>query len=984
MKPNVVTWRALLLATAAVLCSAGAAVAQDAAGDQTKPVEGIKKNDATTTETTGPSPAAGSAESIVVTGSRLRSNQGSSPVEVIGAEQASEAGLMSAADILQTTTIAEGSLQFNNRFGGFVLNGGTGVRTIALHGLGGQQALVLLNGERPGPSGTRGQVGGFDLSVIPDAIVNRYELLKDSASSVYGSDAIAGVINIITRDSVDRPEITGSVSSPLAGGGEVYTLSGAYGLNYNHAKIVFAGELQEDRPIRLEDRDFLSCSHDLVKNPANGQYIDRLDHSIYGGTKYNQCSNVGIINAVDDLLTGGRYVPSPTGQTQGPFPGYVLNHPTTYANSPAASYTADIFSPLFSTGDVQAENKLASFYSKATVDLPANIAWQTEFLYTRRQTVNNSWRQFFPIVTGATIAPYSGDPTYDNPLQSEVRPIMPYPSNQNISIDYYTLTSKLDGGFGGFLSSWNWNVSSNFTLSDGRYKGNVIDVNKSGDANLYAFDQNTGFVIGAPPPVDYFSPGILSGTAVDKLVAAVGGTDIGHTIYDQFDVNASVTGSLFRLPAGDVQTALGVEYRYYSIDDRPGPFSQNGTSWGLTSAGVTKGSDEDKEVFGEIKIPILAKLPFIEDLSVNGSGRAFDYKTVGSDTVWKAGVNWQVTPSFRIRATHGTSFRAPALFELYLANQTSFVSQANDPCIEWDTSSNPNIVAHCQAAGIPPGYLGNQGASAEDIAGGGAGLLKPETSTATTAGFVVTPTGFPLNFEVTYWKIEVDNEIQQLGAANILFACYGLPVFPNQYCNLFTRGQAGAPFAINQIQDGYINLNSDIREGIDFNVHYQQDFNFGTVLFDVDATKETMKLTNVFDPTQVSGFASNNFNGDIGDPKFVANTHLAFKKGNWTLSWFANYIGNMDDTIIGLQQTATYQGFHGAYFDYKTQGIWYHDLSVEYSGNNYKVILGLDNVFDKEPPKVSTGETRYGVIPAFASQYRLDGQTIFATVQKKF
>jgi iron complex outermembrane receptor protein len=177
----------------------GAAVAQTPTSDQPP----------ATVDTTTPAAAEeDDADRVVITGSRIARDAftSTSPIQVITAEQSTLEGLVDTSELIQGSSIAQGSLQLNNQFGGFVVEGGPGINSVSLRGLGAQRSLVLLNGQRPGPAGVRGQVASFDLQVIPDSIISRVEILKDGASSVYGSDAVAGVVNIITRSSVDAPE----------------------------------------------------------------------------------------------------------------------------------------------------------------------------------------------------------------------------------------------------------------------------------------------------------------------------------------------------------------------------------------------------------------------------------------------------------------------------------------------------------------------------------------------------------------------------------------------------------------------------------------------------------------------------------------------------------------------------------------------------------------------------------------------------------
>ena len=237
--------------------------------DQTTPAEGQQTGDR-----------------VVVTGSRIARDAFTStaPIQVITAEASTLEGLVDTSEILQGSSISSGSVQFNNTFGNFVIEGGPGINSVSLRGLGAQRSLVLLNGQRPGPAGVRGQVGSFDLNVIPDSIINRVEILKDGASSIYGSDAVAGVVNIITRTSVDSPELTIQYNATEQGGGNTLQVNGAIGWDLFGGNIMLAAEYEDRDPLKFGDRRNLACAQDLIYDATTGQRIDRRDRSILRNT----------------------------------------------------------------------------------------------------------------------------------------------------------------------------------------------------------------------------------------------------------------------------------------------------------------------------------------------------------------------------------------------------------------------------------------------------------------------------------------------------------------------------------------------------------------------------------------------------------------------------------------------------------------------------------------------------------------------------
>lgn len=961
----------LLPLTAAVIAGlySTAALAQTAAQDQ-------DEEQTEQAEQTAEQPQ--ELERITVTGSLLRRVEYDtvSPVQIITADEAVAVGQVETSEFLQSSSIAAGSTQINGQFSGFVIEGGTGVKTVNLRGLGQQRTLVLLDGRRAGPAGTRGQVAAFDLNVIPEVVLQRVEILKDGASSLYGSDAIGGVVNLITRKSIDSPEFSFGVRAPFDGGGESYSASAATGWNFENGSVVLAGEYFLQEPLRVRDRDFFECPQDYVFDQA-GNRIDRQDRSITAGTPLSGCNNL-YANTVIDALRGTRYIPSPDGTTIGLIPGYRPRTNATYGPGRTAYYEDQLNFDFFGDTQIIDRNERATLFASANFTF-GDINWGTEVLANNRQTSTHRYRQFFPIVGGATspIAAYryANSPTYVAPVPSGVaQPIMPFRSDSEIDVDYFYLNTGLDGMFG---DTWSWQVDASHSRSKGTYSSLGIVASRSGDVR---FDSTA-------PRVNYFDPGFLNGSRMNELEAAVGQWDTGHTVYDQTVLTGIVSGELFELPAGAVAAGFGAEYREFSIDDQPGQLSRTGQLWGQSSALVTKGDDAVSEVFGEIEIPLIAGKPGFERVTLNASTRVFQYDTIdGTNDVWKLGLGWQMTPSFKLRATSGTSYRAPGLFELFLGDQTGFLSQLSiDPCIDWGNSTNDNIRRNCQAQGIPSDYAGGA-SSATVISRGGLGVLESETSRAFTTGFTYTPTWADFSIALDYFNIEVDNQVGQLGAGGILGGCYGNEVFPNGFCNLFDRNPGNhptAPNAITTVRNAYININKQITRGYDLLFRTEKEFAAGNLTVNGQFTYMTESLYRLFDPSIASGFDTDDYLGSIGYPKVVGNLRAAFERGDWTFNWQGDYIHGTKS--LSLNPTFTYFGFPNAVRDIRAERQVIHTVSVFYDQPKWSLLVGVRNVLDQEPPVVSSGvASTYGNVPAFATQYDWYGRSLFARFNYKF
>ncbi len=318
--------------------------------------------------------------------------------------------------------------------------------------------------------------------------------------------------------------------------------------------------------LTVGDRDFFSCAQDRVWG-TDGKRIDREDRSILAGTNLAGCNSANLYaNTIIQLSNSAiRYVPSPDGSTVGPFPGYRPRpRPTpTYANGGTAYYQDVLNYPFFHDQEVINQRERASFYGATDFSFDS-FNWKTQFLYNRRETKAHSWRQFYPTV-------------YNEAEDDYFQTIMPFPSDQKVTIDYFYGTTKFDGQFKS-TDSWSWEVNAGYSRSRGKYSALSIDVDRAGDLNYTEDDM----------PVNYFDPGFLSGARMNELIAAVGQWHTGKTTYEQASANAIFSGNLFKLPAGDVASAFGVEFRHYKINDTPSDFALADRSWNSTSAGVTR------------------------------------------------------------------------------------------------------------------------------------------------------------------------------------------------------------------------------------------------------------------------------------------------------------------------------------------------------------------------------------------------------------
>lgn len=1003
-----------LAALAAVM--PGAAVAQDQAAEEEE-----------------------ESQAIVVTGTRVRSEYTSpAPIQVITTEEARAAGVADTAEFLQSSSLAAGSPQNDATISSaFVTEGGPGSQTISLRGLGANRTLVLVNGRRGGPAGVRGQVSAFDLNVLPLSMVDRVEILKDGASSIYGSDAIAGVVNIITRTDMDGVELNGFTSQPFEDSGESYAFDIAWGRTFDRGYINASYDYSFQGMTRQGDRDYTNCGESYTFDAVTGLRNDPIDprtgrpacrgNTLGGQIWMYDYSDEDVWGAPDParpwyngLQTNGGILVQYDGTDQlGTFnPGY--NFPSPVGWSPTAPPNWFLVNtnldtvggtnynhPFEQKSSIIPELERHTIFLEGAYDLTSSVEAYAELLLNRRRSEQDGARQVWTYLLSYDY----GDPFsvgWNGLSGISPTPVVDHFDTEQ-TVDYRRIVAGLRGDFAGWLGAISWDIYVQHSESDAEYSQDVIlnDAVRSAQFRSDIFGTGgsiprpTASCVGYVTPisnrpcvdVDWLRPSMYDnsgGTFSAEEQAFLFDRETGTTTYEQTFIEGILTGDVFTLPAGNVGAALGFVVRRDEILDTPGHVTLAGNSWGLSSAGITAGDDQTQEVFGELTLPLLRGAPLAEEVTLALSGRYTDVDSYGADSTYKVGLSWQITPEYRLRYSQGTSFRAPALYELYLANQTSFVGQRNiDPCINWQANlANGNlsqrIADNCAFSGGPnptggiPGDWNGAGSSATVVTGGGLGVLEAETSESWVAGFVWTPRAVDLNIAIDYFEIEIADEVARLGSAGIVVGCYNSDHFPTDpLCSLFSRGQTASPYLINTVQDSYLNVNSQTNRGLDLTINYNHEFPFG------DFGLETQFTWQFEDTIALFAGTEEDLNGENGNPDFVGTVRLSLERNDWTYVWTTLLVGPASDE----EDLATTNPAGTTRYDLKNEFTHYHAVSVRRDFDNFYILGGVANVFDQEPPRTSTipaaGQSTIG--PSnFASQYDYLGRRAFLRVGYSF
>lgn len=964
-------------------------------------------------------------EEIVTTGSRIRKDSFSSsaPMDVLDIDQASIQGISSVGALLQKSTIAAGSPQVTAATTvEFTQNGGLGAGTVSLRGLGANRTLVLLNGRRAGPAGVQGGVSSFDLNVLPLSTIQRVEVLKDGASSIYGSDAVAGVVNIITRKD-DGGEIDGFVSQPSESGGEESRLSATYGKSFARGNFRVTADYHKQEKLGRGDRDYFTCGNQYIFDINSGERADIID----GRTGERACEDltwghVWIYDYADPSnIPSSRFL---LGQYDydnnlgGIIPGYAVDpanpswltqpggfFPVGY--DPTSDGVTNDNHPYQDKQSLNPENELITLYAEGEYQFSDNVTGYTEVLLNRRETYSDYYQQYWSYI-------YSGDfdfgslgtgvPGGGNSLSAAAGwfgeqwyspTAITDRSDTKVKVDY---TRFLAGLKGELNNGYGWDVAFQYSKSDGEYTNDRVYDDSIRDQNFL-----TGSCVGTTtsvrgvPCVDipWLDPELLRGNISPELDAFLFGKETGTTEYTQWSVDGFMTGELYDMPAGPLSIAFGFHYREDEITDTPGaitldPVTGDSNSWFGDAAGITAGDDATTAVFVEFDAPIVNDKAWAEDLSLNASARYSDVDSYGDDVTWKLGASWQVTDSFRVRANRGTSFRTPALFELYLADSTSSISQRADPCIGWgdalaEGSVTQTLADNCAADGLPPDFI--QGSITPTVfSSGGLGTLEAETSTSTTFGVIWQPTFANLNISIDYFDIEVTNEVDRIGGETILSECYNSPFGPafgdtEPLCFLFDR--TGLGMAPDNIIDNYINIAEQTNRGVDYAVRYNTETSWGALGIELKATQQ------IEDKKGLSADTIEELNGLVGDPKLVGDWNITLDRDAWSFFYGGDFIGKTSNEERFGGNTIVYRGV-----DYRavlgTDAVVYHSFSAQYFFEDYGLtaMFGVANALDEEPPQLTRQGTdnEYTMIgnSVLASQYDWLGRRYFLNLKWRF
>ncbi|MGH8081442.1 MAG: TonB-dependent receptor, partial [Lysobacter sp.] len=823
-----------------------------------------------------------------------------------------------------------------------------GESNLSLRNLGSGRTLVLLNGRRWGTTIT----GSVDLNTIPAAIIERVEVLKDGASTIYGSDAIAGVVNIVTRRNFDGAEAGAYTGQFSQGDGSREAYDFTLGLSNDRSSLLLGASYVKEEPVMAGNRKISRGGPPFYAGQSTtgvpGSFVDPRDNKQYV------------------LGTGNKFVP------YDPDKNGFDSTPYTYMLTP---------------------QERTSLFGQGTFDITDKVTFRSEVLYNQRESAT----QLAPMpVTGMTLDknsiynPTKGTAGARDLVGVARRFLEGGTRSFNQDVKTYHFYGGFEGSFNLGERQFDWDAGYRYDRTDQNNLTHGL-FNKQNLKNAYgpSFIDGSGVarcgtpssIIAGCVPINPLGPnGSISKEAIDY---------VAFTAHDSSRLESkgytfNISGDLFDLPAGPLGIAAGYEYRSESGQFDPDAFTAAGLSTG-NGAKPTKGSYSLDELYVELSVPVLKDLPFAKLLDFSVATRRSNYSNFGDTLNSKFGFRWKPIDDLLVRGNWSEGFRAPSINDLYAGDGDTFVSYA-DPCSSHTGKrSNPQINAKCKADGVPDGYKQpGSGASPQTtvpFTAGGNSQLKPETATNKTLGFVYSPQWLPgFDIALDWYQIKIEDAISTPTTQFILDKCYGGSAAEQAiYCKLFKRdpNYPGRPGLITELKLQPVNAAEFLVEGYDMTINYrlpETEYGKFTISWDTTYTSRWD-----FKASKSSDAEHRNGNYYESDPywRIKSNLYLDWVKGDFGATWGVRYkSGLKEDCKEDLKEYCSDPK------DMKNRlpATTYHDLQLRYSTPwNATVAVGVNNIFAKEPPLAQNAFANN-----FDYQYDIPGRFFYLKYRQRF
>jgi iron complex outermembrane receptor protein len=942
-------------------------------------------------------------DTLQVTGSRIKRTdfETAQPVVVVTRDDIERTGLTNIGDILQRLPAAGSAL--NRTFN----NGGAGTTEIDLRNLGSNRVLVLVNGQRWVNGTSFANTSAVDLNTIPVSIIERVEVLKDGASAIYGSDAIAGVVNIITRKDVTGIETGGQFQVFDDGKGMIQSYHASLGSVAEKTSMFFDLSITRQAELFAGDRAQSAIPKFGTGNTRGSIHLPK-GFVVFIPTPANE-SILAPLGLCPDIVAGAA-VADETGIILPPqAPGVRLCQMQLIGNSQTitpATTTADVamnykFVPLIPPGSEDYYNYAptnylltpygqTSLFAQISHQVLDSARFQSQMFYgsskTERQLADT------PVLYGDLTFPPFNQTYIDatniyNPFDQDIgrHPGFGTPGDQGIGPGLGIVTKRfteygprflsrdvktmfLKGGFEGDFDyaerMFSWDAGYSFANSK-------LTSVETGNINMERLKLGLGPAVNCPSinnpdcvPVDFFSG---EGSITPEMINWLFYNAAAEATQERQDVVANISTEFPELSGETfiptpVGVAIGVTYRTEDFREQPDPFAEQGIASGNLRK-RTEGGFFAREAYLELALPLLADQPWADELDLSLAGRYTEYNTFDPETTYKIGLRWKPVEDLLLRATASTAFRAPAVTELFLGATDSYPSQV-DPCAG-RTNDGGTLDMNCDEEGVSDTAIQTNGQILNRFIGNTD--LQPEVADTFTYGLVYSPSQVPeLNIYVDYFDIKINDFIGFLDGDFILDSCYNRPADAPRpdTCDFVERNPDGS---IAFIRVAPYNFPTFGTKGVD--VAFDYVLPFGDTLGVYKIAFDSQYLESFFQCVETVGGGEDctNFEGtDVGDqplPRFKANATLSWTMNQWTASWTTRFIkGTTEPCFDGFNPSLADLGLcsdpdpnRTADVDNSTneyEDIYYHNVQAVYSlaALNADIGFGVLNAFDQDPP----------------------------------
>lgn len=988
------------------------------AAEQSQVGQSGATNAASSSSSTAPATASNTEQlkSIEVTGSRIRRTdvEQAQPIQVVTSAEIKASGLATVGDVLQQVTASGSALNsMSNNSGNFEYIG-TGATNVALRFLGANRTLVLVNGHR----WATGLDGTVDLSTIPSSIIDHVEILQDGASSIYGSEAIAGVVNIITVKNFSGAEANGYAGIYNGDGhwdGLTTNDNVTLGSSSAHSGFVLNASYMNQNLISSADRR-------ISQEPAFGTGVTRGSSLSPQGSFRFTAPYSGSTSSPNNTVapsTGLTPAQCPAAQFgTAAAPDYVpLCSLTTITGTPGTqpsdfkTFTASDkynYAPL---NLILTPQQTLGMYASGHFDLADNVTLNVTGTANQRVSRQQAAPTNVSIGSQSDVTFNPGAPYYpfNFPISTSGTPNTGLlialgkrlnefgPRDYTQTNNLLHINAELRGFFDVGQSEWDWDAGSSVSRNNllitftGNPNGSYLTIQTN--PSLCQQFAKAGCV-----PINFFG-----GQTVPMTPAQVSFSD--YTSLNTYntktqDVYADITNSnLVNLPAGPMGFAAGYErvstVGSFTPDEVAAHPLNSSTPTPPTSGGIS-----NEAIYAEFDMPLLADAPLAKLVDLDIASRFTRANVNGTQIATnessRAGLKWQPVNDLLVRGSWSQGFRTADISELFAASQGGSF-QAGDPCSNYTAPGVPAAIAQrCASQGVPPSY-----AQLNDVLpylSGGNPRLKPERSISRTIGFVYSPSYLPgFNANLDYYHIKLVNSIQSIDGSAVLAGCYSQGI--QSFCNQVIRAPNSG--AMIDVLNPITNIGGTITSGFDWGFTYSiPTTSVGN--FDVGLQATYVNEYQQFLPNEAGpGFVFVNYLGrdrsgtnfPLGMPRWKANGNVTWTYGNWLVGWKLQFIGSMWETCsdqldntpnsftnLGLCSKPNFQ--NNALSQNRLAPVLYHDLRTSYTFDSINTTLtfGINNVFGKNPPPQESAALN-GYDPTV---YRIPGRFYYASVGVKF